>query len=125
MLLLDRSVRFKCTMHSAYALAQARPTVFFVTLMCLNGTVLDVNLACSMKECTISPLVHSKLFRSVYGDTTDSIMSHLWAYRPRITLDHLAQVLPLKEISDAYPILHSFMNEVQIMLECTHLECFI
>jgi len=44
--------------------------------------------------------------------TKGSLDPHLWAYRFRITLDHLSQTLLHQNMKKKCPILHAFLQEV-------------
>ncbi len=58
---------------------------------------------------------HDRLFLAVYEHVkvVDSgIEPHLWTYRSRITLEHLALTLERKNFTKKHPILHEFLQQV-------------
>ena len=58
---------------------------------------------------------HDQLFYLVYERVQvveGSLDPHLWAYRSRITLEHLRQNLQQQNMKKKYPILHEFLQEV-------------
>ncbi len=55
---------------------------------------------------------HNKIFATVYGQrkpTEGTDLPDLWVYRPRVTLDHLPQMLPYKDITAKHRMLHLFL----------------
>ena len=68
----------------------------------------------------LSILEHDQLFYLVYERmelmNESSIQPHLWTYRSRITLEHLAQTLQEKKMKKDYPILHEFLQAVSCQL---------
>ena len=53
------------------------------------------------------------LYYTVYEKVAispNTILPHLWSYRPRITLDHLYQILQTEKKD--FPILHELLKEV-------------
>ena len=65
-------------------------------------------------------LEHDQLFFLAYERVDlmnqSSIQPHLWTYRSRITLEHLAQTLQEKKMKERYPILHEFLQAVRFIL---------
>ena len=58
---------------------------------------------------------HDQLFYLVYERVQvveGSLDPHLWAYRSRITLEHLRQNLQQQNMKKKCPILHAFLQEV-------------
>ena len=58
---------------------------------------------------------HDQLFYLVYECVQvaeGSLDPHLWAYRSRITLEHLRQNLQQQNMKKKCPILHAFLQEV-------------
>ena len=62
------------------------------------------------------PSEHDRLFFLVYEHVEvmnqSSIQPHLWTYRSRITLEHLAQTLQEKRMKERHPILYEFLQVV-------------
>ena len=62
------------------------------------------------------PSEHDRLFFLVYERVElmnqSSIQPHLWTYRSRITLEHLAQTLQEKKMKERHPILYEFLQAV-------------
>ena len=79
------------------------------------------------------PSEHDRLFFLVYERVEQinqaSIQPHLWTYRSRITLEHLAQTLQEKRMKERHPILYEFLQAVSdnniIMDEWTGLVDFV
>ena len=61
-------------------------------------------------------LEHDQLFFLVYEQmelvNKSSIQPHLWTYRSRISLEHLAQTLQEKKMKEKHPILYEFLQAV-------------
>ena len=58
---------------------------------------------------------HNQLFCLVYEHVQvaeGSLDPHLWAYRSRITLEHLRQTLQQQNMRKKCPILYTFLQEV-------------
>ena len=58
---------------------------------------------------------HDQLFYLVYERVQvveESLDPHLWAYRSRITLEHLRQNLQQQNMKKKCPILHAFLQKV-------------
>ena len=60
------------------------------------------------------------------------IEPHLWSYRQRVSLEHLSQTLQQKKFKEKYPILHSFLQVVNLQhrkqwvyLRFTILQCHL
>ena len=70
----------------------------------------------------LSSLEHDQLFFLVYEHmelmNQSSIQPHLWTYRSRITLEHLAQTLQEKKMKEKHPILYEFLQAVRYYLNC-------
>ena len=70
---------------------------------------------------------HDQLFYLVYERVQvaeGSLDPHLWAYRSRITLEHLRQNLQQRNMEKKCPILHAFLQEVCVCVRvcvCVHL----
>ena len=65
---------------------------------------------------------HDRLFFLVYERVElvnqSSIQPHLWTYRSRITLEHLAQTLQERKMKERHPILYEFLQAVSdVMVE--------
>ena len=68
-------------------------------------------------------LEHDQLFFLVYERmelmNQSSMQPHLWTYRSRITLEHLAQTLQEKRMKERHPILYEFLQAVSVTLTCS------
>ena len=65
--------------------------------------------------CVLENADRDRLFYTVYEKSIvneGSVLPHLWAYRSRITLEHLLQALQTYNKKKECPILHQFLTEV-------------
>ena len=85
-----------------------------------QGTINVVHIIISGLEGLLRsvsfPSEHDRLFFLVYERVElmnqSSIQPHLWTYRSRITLDHLAQTLQEKKMKEKHPVLYEFLQAV-------------